>query len=63
MSFKEFLDFHGYAVRERMEFSSMMHKGIADSNGQPGDPQELLDAHLKFDGIPGIDDMGLDKDR
>ncbi len=63
LSFKEFLDFHGYAVRENRTTAGVLRWQISDSSNEPGDPQALLDAYLKFGGMPGIADVGLDLDK
>jgi len=63
LSFREFLDFHGYTVRESKSPAGGMRKRIYDSNGDSYEVQELLDAYLRFGGMPGIADVGLDIDK
>ena len=36
---------------------------IYDADGESYEPKELLDAYLKFGGMPGIADVGLDIDK
>lgn len=63
LSFREFLDFHGYTVTERRSLAGDMRKRIQDQEGEQYDPQELLGAYLKFGGMPGLADVGLDLDK
>ena len=63
LSFKEFLDFHGYTVRSSKHPAGGFRKRIYDADGESYEPQELLDAYLRFGGMPGIADVGLDIDR
>ena len=63
LSFREFLDFHGYVLRESKSPTGGMRKRIYDTDGESYEPQELLDAYLRFGGMPGIADVGLDTDK
>lgn len=63
LSFKEFLDFHGYTVRSSKHPAGGFRKRVYDADGESYEPQELLDAYLRFGGMPGIADVGLDIDR
>ena len=63
LSFREFLDFHGYTVRESKSPAGGIRKRIYDADGESYEPQELLDAYLRFGGMPGIADVGLDTDK
>ena len=63
LSFREFLDFHGYVVKESKSPAGGMRKRIYDTDGESYEPQELLDAYLRFGGMPGIADVGLDTDK
>ena len=63
LSFQEFLDFHGYTVKESKSPAGGMRKRIYDADGEGYEPQELLDAYLRFGGMPGIADVGLDTDK
>ena len=63
LSFKEFLDFHGYTVKENRHPAGGLRKRIYDADGESYEPQELLDAYLRFGGMPGIADVGLDMDK
>ena len=41
LSFREFLDFHGYTVSERKAITGQMKKRITDGDGEVCDPKEL----------------------
>lgn len=63
LSFREFLDFHGYTVRKSKSPAGGSRKRIYDADGESYEPQELLDAYLRFGGMPGLADVGLDTDK
>lgn len=63
LSFKEFLDFHGYYVTEKRSPSGDLRKRITDSSGELYDIKELYDAYAKFGGMPMLADVGLEVDR
>ena len=63
LSFKEFLDFHGYEVREKKSPTGEMRKMAYDSEGDPAEWEELYEAYLHYGGMPGIADVGLVQDR
>lgn len=63
LSFKEFIDFHGYTLIERKSLTGKTAKKISDNEGTIYDTEELFEAYLKFGGMPGIADVGLDTDK
>ena len=63
LSFAEFIDFHGYRISETKSPDGKMKKKILNSDGEQFDVQELFQAYLKFGGMPGIADVGLDTDK
>lgn len=63
LSFGEFLDFHGYEVKEKKGSTGELRKRIYDKSGENYDPKELFEAYMKFGGMPGIADIGLDTDK
>lgn len=62
LSFSEFISFHGYAVTERTGLTGKPSKQISDSSGNVFTAEEMFEAYLKFGGMPGIADIGLDWD-
>lgn len=63
LSFKEFIDFHGFTLTEQKSPTGKTTKKIYDSEGNVYDTEELFEAYLKFGGMPGIADIGLDTDK
>lgn len=63
LSFREFIDFHGYTIIERKSPSGKLSKKIVDKDNEMYDTEELFESYLKFGGMPGIADVGLDWDR
>lgn len=63
LSFKEFLDFHGYTLTERKSPAGGVKKRITDTMGETYDVKELFDAYTKFGGMPMLADVGLEIDR
>ena len=63
LSFQEFLEFHEYKVKEMQSPTGEMRKRIYDSEGENYDPKELFESYMKFGGMPGIADIGLDVDK
>lgn len=63
LSFREFLDFHGYVVTERKSPAGGMRKRITDADGEVYDARELFDAYVRFGGMPMLADVGLEIDR
>lgn len=63
LSFKEFLYFHGFEVRETQSAFGGMRKQVFDENGERYELREVLDAYMRFGGMPGIADVGLDQEK
>ena len=63
LSFREFLDFHGYQVTERKALTGQIKKRITDAEGEICDAQELYEAYAKFGGMPMLTDVGLEQDK
>jgi predicted AAA+ superfamily ATPase len=63
LSFSEFLDFHGYEARAVTSPSGIVRKRVFDAGGENHDAGELLQAYMKFGGMPGIADVGFDTDK
>lgn len=63
LSFKEFISFHGYTLKESKNPAWEKRRRLYDSAGESYDPQELFEAYVKFGGMPGIADVGLDTDK
>ncbi len=63
LSFAEFTDFYGFEVREVRSALGGIRKLAYDKNGQQYDLREIFDAYMRFGGMPGIADTGLDQDK
>lgn len=63
LSFKEFLDFHGYFLTDRKSPAGGTRKRITDANSEIYDAKELFDAYVRFGGMPMLADVGLEIDR
>ena len=63
LSFREFLDFHGFELRETSSALCGTRKVAFDASGERYELREVFDAYLRFGGMPGIADVGLDQER
>lgn len=63
LSFREFIDFHGYTLQEYLSPTGEVRKRAYDKEGVPFDVRELFDAYMKYGGMPGIADVGLEEDK
>ena len=63
LSFREFLDFHGYVLTDRRSPAGGVKKRITDADGEIYDVQELFAAYTRFGGMPMLADIGLEIDR
>ena len=63
LSFKEFLDFHGYRIAEYKSPVGEIRKRVMDEDGNVYELKELFEAYMRFGGMPGIADVGLEQDK
>lgn len=63
LSFKEFLYFHDFEVRETQSALGGLRRQVFDKNGERYELQETFDAFMRFGGMPGIADVGLDQEK
>ena len=63
LSFREFLDFHGFAGRETQSALGRLRKQVFDKNGERYELREVFDAYMRFGGMPGIADVGLEQEK
>ncbi len=63
LSFWEFLDFHNFEVRKTSSTLGRTHRQVFDKNGERYDLREVFDAYMRFGGMPGIADIGLDQEK
>lgn len=63
LSFREFLDFHNFEVRETSSALGGTRRQVFDQSGERYDLREVFDAYMRFGGMPGIADIGLDQEK
>lgn len=63
LSFSEFLYFHDFEVRETRSALGGMRKQVFDKNGERYEIRDIFDAYMRFGGMPGIADIGLDQEK
>lgn len=63
LSFREFLSFHDFEVRETQSALGGFHRQVFDKNGERYELREVFDAFMRFGGMPGIADVGLDQEK
>lgn len=63
LSFCEFLYFHGFEVRETKSALGGVRKQVYDKSGERYELREAFDAYMRFGGMPGITDIGLDQEK
>lgn len=63
LSFSEFLDFHGFQVKETVSALGGKRKTVHDQNGEKYDLNEIFEAYVRLGGMPGIADVGLDQEK
>ena len=63
LSFREFLDFHGYVVEEYKTPLGELRKRVTDKDTQLVDMNDLFEAYMRYGGMPGIIDIGLEQDK
>ena len=63
LSFREFLDFHGYTVTEKVSPTGTRKRHITDQDGDFYDAKDLFGEYARFGGMPMLADVGLEVDR
>lgn len=63
LSFSEFVDFHGFTVIETASALGGKCRQAVDKNGDKYTLREVFDAYVRFGGMPGIADVGLDQEK
>lgn len=63
LSFAEFLEFHGFAVAETASALGGTRRAAFTESGERYELREVFDAYLRFGGMPGIADVGLDQEK
>ncbi|MBP1565754.1 MAG: ATP-binding protein [Oscillospiraceae bacterium] len=63
LSFREFIDFHGYRLKEKILSDKSSKKIIYDAENDPVDARDIFDLYVKYGGMPSIADVGLDVEK
>ncbi|MCM1102206.1 MAG: ATP-binding protein [Clostridium sp.] len=63
LSFSEFLYFYDFEVRETESAFGGVRKQVFDKNGEHYELREVFEAFMRFGGMPGIADIGLDQEK
>ena len=63
LSFREFIDFHGFEVKEIKSALGGIKKVVFHESGDRYELREIFDAYMRFGGMPGIADVGLDQEK
>ena len=63
LSFREFLEFHGFTIREARSVLGGIRRHVLDQSGERYELREVFDAYMRFGGMPGIAEVGLDQEK
>ena len=63
LSFSEFLYFHDFEVKETTSALGGTRTQVFDKVGERYELREVFDAYMRFGGMPGIADVGLDQEK
>lgn len=63
LSFREFLDFHGYQLEEYRTPQGEFRKRAYDNDDRSVEMDDLFEAYMRYGGMPGIADIGLEQDK
>lgn len=63
LSFSEFVYFYNFEIKETPSVLGGTRRYAIDKNGERYDLRELLDGYMRFGGMPGIADVGLDLEK
>ena len=63
LSFSEFLYFYDFDIKETQSALGGTRKQAFDKNGERYELREIFDAYMRFGGMPGIADVGLDQEK
>lgn len=63
LSFSEFLYFHDFEIKKSKNALGGTRTQVFDKNGERYELREVFDAYMRFGGMPGIADVGLDQEK
>lgn len=63
LSFAEFVDFYGFTIKTVKSALGGQKKKAVDQDGTQYELREIFDAYMRFGGMPGIADVGVEQDK
>lgn len=63
LSFSEFITFYDFEIIETKSALGGIRRQALDRNGEQYELREIFDAYMRFGGMPGIADVGLDQEK
>lgn len=63
LSFSEFITFHDFEIIETKSALGGIRRQALNRNGEQYELREIFDAYMRFGGMPGIADVGLDQEK
>lgn len=63
LSFAEFVDFYGFTIKTVKSVLGGQKKKAVDQDGTQYELREIFDAYMRFGGMPGIADVGMEQDK
>ena len=63
LSFAEFFDFYGFTIKTVKSALGGQKKKAVDQDGTQYELREIFDAYMRFGGMPGIADVGMEQDK
>lgn len=63
LSFKEFIEFHGWYLEEYRALTGEVRKRARNAQNEIVELSELFEAYMRFGGMPGIADVGMEQDK
>ena len=63
LSFREFIDFHGYSVEEYTAPTGKSKRRVRDASGESLELRELFESYVQFGGMPPLVETGLDQEK
>jgi len=63
LSFSEFISFYGFEIKDAKSALGGTRKHAVSSDGERYELTDLFDAYMRYGGMPGIADVGMDQDR
>ena len=63
LSFREFIDFHGYSVEDYTAPTGKRKRRVRDASGEPLELMELFETYVQFGGMPPLVETGLDQEK